>query len=414
MSLVFTSAAFKQDPKVTATHVLIIGCGEYPCRAAAGYPDMQLISPGPSAEAMANWYLSGVDAMPDGLGLPPDQAFYDPDAPLGSLALLTSPLQNYRTPFDSVVPGTLPTRSNIENAYNEWLNRLGQNPNSLGIFYFCGHGVSDGESQFLVADDFGAKEDDIWSAAFHVNNTCLATSHRIQAKLFYVIDACNEFSKELVYQIESPTSLISGSRAGDPLTSYSILRAAKINRLAYAPRSGGVACFTSAILHALHGHCGSQLNGEPLFGVSAGELCEAVEDILDWFQKRSKWTRDPHVDSIWKTFFDDSLVENVKLYPPGGASGKTRLHVLTKRPVGLVDLDVKPQCWRRVAHTFIERRYDAKSKQSKLLGDRPAQFDVEFGDWDYGAEAASNQFETQKKYLFCTKAVAICHCDIPT
>ncbi|TQH38132.1 caspase family protein, partial [Pseudomonas aeruginosa] len=42
------------DPKVTATHVLLVGCGEYPGLAAAKGGLQPLIPPRLSVEAMAN------------------------------------------------------------------------------------------------------------------------------------------------------------------------------------------------------------------------------------------------------------------------------------------------------------------------------------------------------------------------
>lgn len=82
MGLVFESDAVRQNPTITATHVLLVGCGEYPSLAAAGYGGLKsLRSPRLSAGAMADWFLSGADAMPAGQQLPPDLAFHNPDAP---------------------------------------------------------------------------------------------------------------------------------------------------------------------------------------------------------------------------------------------------------------------------------------------------------------------------------------------
>ncbi|MCE9685821.1 caspase family protein [Shewanella sp. AS16] len=394
MSLIFESVSIQKNPNVTATHVLLVGCGEYPHLAAVGFGGLKsLTSPQLSAGAMANWFLSGPDAMPIG-GLPPEQAFHNPDAPLGSLVMLTSPEAPYQAPFGGEFQTTRPTLINIRTAYSEWLARLGSNPNSRGVFHFCGHGVSDGISQYLVADDFGISPDDPWSGVFHVSNTCQTTIRKTAASLFFLIDACMELSEDLINEIDTPKALISGQRNGPPQTTeWAVLRATTANRLAFAPNNG-VARFTNALLKALRGHCGKQRAVGVGFDVGVSELRDATAAFLEFSQQ-----------SI--------TGEHQKLGMAGGEGNWTvAMHVQQRRPSVLVDMDVQPEGYRPVACAFMEDT--ARRRESKELTNGPVQFVKEQGEWSYGTNAKNNVYAEQYYgRQFLTSAVHTCRFRIP-
>lgn len=378
MSLIFESDVFKHDPSQPATHVLLVACGEYPNLAAAGYGGLQaLTSPRQSVEALANWFLGGSDGMAPAAGLPPDQAFSNPDAPLGSVEVLASPMQNYVTPAGVAQAVTRSTLANVHDAHKRWLVRLGDNPGSRGIFYFCGHGVGDGADQVLIADDFGADAGDPWSATFHVSNTCQAAIRKTRANLLFLIDACMEFSPDLVFQINTPQGLGGGKRNGDPLCSdWMVLRATTTNRLAYA-KPNDMARFTRALLQALKGHCGTQRIGQATFDVTAGQLREATAAFLAKQQQ-------PGEDK-WQKLGT----------PQGEGAWNVALHVLTKRPSVIVELDVDPAGFRPVAHAFMER--NGTPRQLQALNTGPAQFVVPWGEWSYGASAVGGAFAEQTR-----------------
>lgn len=386
MALVFESAGFQQNPAAPATHVLLVGCGDYPNLAAAGFGGLKsLISPRVSVQAMADWFLSGVDAMPAGQGLPPDQAFYNAGAPLGSLVMLTSPSTPYRSPLGVELATTRPTLDKVKAAYKTWLARLGDNPNNRGIFHFCGHGVSDGVSQYLVTDDFGEDLDDPWLGVFHVSNTCQATIRKTSASLFFLIDACMELSEELINQIDEPRALIGGTRAGPPQTTeWAVLRATTTNRLAYAPLNG-VARFTGALLQALRGHCGSQLVVGQGYGVHVTNLRDAAADFMALSQAE--------VGSRQKLGQTE-----------GEGDWNVPLHVQTRRPSVLVEMDIQPEGYRPVARAFMEDGSQQRDIQPLMAG--PARFVKEQGEWSYGANALNDEFHEQLiARSFLTRAV---------
>ncbi|WP_324009788.1 caspase family protein [Aeromonas dhakensis] len=385
MGIVFESQAFKDDPKVTATHVLLVGCGEYPSLAAGNHGLQPLNSPRLSVEAMANWFLSGIDAMPPGQAEPPEKAFYNPQAPLGSLAILVSPTGYYTRPSGEVVACSRPTLANLKIAAHEWLTRLGDNPKSRGIFYFCGHGLSDGTVQHLVADDVMEHAYDLWGPLFHVSNTCQAAIRATAATLSFWIDACMEFNEQLLNNINAPQSLIGGARSGPPKTrDWSLIGATTMNRLAYAPQHG-VARFTEALLRALQGHCGTQCGMDQDFSVGAADLYRATADFLELAQQ--------------------NVVGEVQTLGglQGDGSGSTALHVLPNSPRVHVEMDVDPPGYRALATAYMENL--ANPRELRALDDGPAQFLKEQGEWTYGAQFTQNRFPDQMQRRLLKTAV---------
>lgn len=395
MGIMFKSPAFLQDRTAAATHVLLVGCGEYPHLSKVGYGGLKpLASPRLSVQAMADWFMSGIDAMPEGQGLPAERAFFNPEAPLGSLVMLASPAHDYLCPSGVAGTCTPPTIANIRQAYIDWIERLGQNENSRGIFLFCGHGVSNGTSQFLVADDFGADPKDLWSSVFHVSNTCQATIRQTSANLFFLIDACMEFSQELINQIDYPRALIPGDKSGEAKTTeWLVLRSSTTNRLAYAPQQA-VSHFTAALLQALQGYCGTQLPGQQLFTVGMNDLKEAAADLMAMSQPKD-------------------IKQRQKLsLPEGDGAGKVSMHCQTRRPSVLVEMDVDPAGYRPVACAFMEDA--AKTRDKKPLAAGPARFLKEQGEWTYGANANGNEFAEQRfERQFLKSATHTCRFRIP-
>ncbi|HHQ6589688.1 TPA: hypothetical protein ACSTLS_001233 [Serratia fonticola] len=385
MGIVFESLAFKEDPKVTATHVLLVGCGEYPGLTASTSGLQPLIPPRLSVEAMASWFLSGSDAMPKGQAQPPDKAFYNPQAPLGSLAMYVSPAETYTLPSGEVVACTRPTLANLKAAAHQWLTRLGDNPQSRGIFYFCGHGLSDGTVQYLVADDVMEIEYDKWGPLFHVSNTCQAAIRATSATLAFWIDACMEFNEQLLNNISSPQSLIAGSRSGPPKTrDWSLIGATNMNRKAYAPERG-VACFTKALLLALRGHCGTQYGMDQDFSVGANDLRSATAEFLCLAQQ--------------------GLVGEVQTLGgfQGDGLGSTALHVLPSSPRVHVEMDIDPPGYRLLTTAYMENL--ANPREQKELSNGPARFLKERGEWTYGALFSKNRFPDQTQRRLLTSAV---------
>ncbi|NEI79064.1 caspase family protein [Rhizobium leguminosarum] len=305
--------------------------------------------------------------MPTGQEKEPSEAFCNEDAPLGSVVMLASPVGTYAAPFGTSVEIARPSITNIKAAYVAWLDRLNLNPESRGVFYFCGHGISDGETQYLVADDFGEDGADIWNSVFQLTMTVQATLRKAKASLFYFIDACMELSEEIINQLEDPKALIGGSRRGAlTTTDWAIIRATTANRLAYAP-DGGVAHFTQALLSALRGHCGVEHPSGNGYSVDVTRLRAAISEFLEFAQADQKADR----QKIGKT--------------EGDGNWTVPMHVLSKRPSVMLELDVTPPGFRPVAQAFME---DAGLvRDTKPLATGPVRFVKEHGEWTYGTNS---------------------------
>lgn len=385
MGIVFESQAFKEDPNVTATHVLLVGCGEYPGLAISENDLKPLLPPRISVEAMANWFLSGRDAMPEGHEKPPEKAFHNPHAPLGSLAMYVSPAEDYTLPSGETVACTRPTINNLKAAAHQWLTRLGNNPHSRGIFYFCGHGVSDGTVQYLVADDVMEIDYDRWGQLFHVTNTCQAAIRTTPATLAFWIDACMEFSEQILNNISSPNPLINGSRSGPPKTrDWSLIGATSMNRKAYAPERG-VARFTEALLLALQGHCGTQCGMDQDFSVGSNDIRTATAEFLSLSQH--------------------GMVDDIQTLGgfQGDGLGNTALHVLPSSPRVHIEMYIDPPGFGVLATAYMEN--SANPREQKTFSNGPVNFLKERGEWTYGTTFNRNRFPDQTHNRLLTSAV---------
>lgn len=360
MTLVYQSAAFQADPTATATHVLLIGCGAYPHMAKAGYLGVKpLGSPPLSVSRVADWFLGGL------AGRPASQAFSNADAPVGSVEMLISPQQTYTVPGGQPLQIEEPTFEGLQAAYENWLARLGDNPASRGVLYYCGHGISDGESQYLVADDFGVAPNRKWRYVFNVVKTIEAAQRSTRAVLLYFIDACMEFDQSVVNAISAPMALIDG-QADAPLKTkdYAVIRSTTMNRLAYAPQNG-LSRFTDAFVTALSGFCGKQRAGTQLFEVTPSALKEAMDVFLD------RSTQPGMEQTISHT----------------GSGANVPIHVLDEVPKVLAQVAVNPVLYRVASTVFFEgMANDRRTQGFATAAQAYAEFQIPRGEWVCGVE----------------------------
>jgi|SRR5580693_4507697 hypothetical protein len=136
--LVFDDIA--RQGNMPGSHVLIIGVGKYAYGKGANATPVggdlrQLSSPPLSAREIANWFIL---------------SFKSAAAPLASVSLLISEPQAgvYTTPLPGggrtfqVPPATL---SEVKDATGRGAGRLVSHRDNMGVFYFCGHGASQGQ-----------------------------------------------------------------------------------------------------------------------------------------------------------------------------------------------------------------------------------------------------------------------------
>jgi len=136
-----------KDRDQVGTHVIVIGIGRYPYLLNGDAPPQerfefpggmgQLTSSPRSALKIAEWFAN---------------SHKHPAKPLRTLELLISGVPNtFTTPPGQVTHVEAATLQNIKNAVNRWYDYGDHHEENLLVFYFCGHGVSTGAEQSLLA-----------------------------------------------------------------------------------------------------------------------------------------------------------------------------------------------------------------------------------------------------------------------
>jgi hypothetical protein len=186
-----------------------------------------------------------------------------------------------------------------------------------------------------------------------------------------------EFNPDVAFQLTLPRPLLGGRRDGaTPCSDWMVMRASTTNRLAFATPND-VARFTKALLQALKGHCGRQRIGQSLYDVTASQLRGATSALLGLLQQPG--------DEKWQKIST----------PQGEGPWDIPLHVLTKRPTALVQLDVKPAGYRPVAQAFMEKAGTPRAVQT--FNGAPTQFKAEWGEWSYGVNAVGGTAFSEQK-----------------
>lgn len=267
-ALVFEDGARPNEPR---THVLILGVGAYPALAKqTGLRDVrlgQLSSPGPSARALATWFL---------------QHYHYPDAPLGSLSLLLSEAapSPYIDPQGRSFLAPRATYSAFSDAAHDWCER-GAHPGSRLVFMFCGHGFGNTEETSLLLEDFDESRRDCWDQALDLKAFTGGLEEVPASEQLFFIDACR-----LPHPVQvGPRSRIGRSpvylRSSDPRAELPRLNAPVIfSTGADQPargRTDGVSVFTTAFLKAMAGMGARDDDGE--WRVHNLSLLEAMDHV---------------------------------------------------------------------------------------------------------------------------------------
>lgn len=175
------------------SHVLLIGVGQYPYLEGGAPPPGgklfehhmkmgQLSSPPISALDFARWFDD------------PEAGFHNPERPLRSLQVLCSAT----APLEWVEPGgnkrvieraRMPA---VKQAITDWVARASRNEENLALLYFCGHGLSFGETQnALLLEDFGSNVLNPMADAIAFDELRMGLMQQCEARYqCHFIDAC--------------------------------------------------------------------------------------------------------------------------------------------------------------------------------------------------------------------------------
>jgi hypothetical protein len=260
------------------THVLIIGVGRYPHLIGGDTPCQnpdgmgQLSSPPISARELANWFIT---------------SYNDPAKTLASVALLLSeadpqPFQNPKTNASFAVEDA--TADNAEAAIREWKDRADSDPGNRVFFYFCGHGVSEGEDMALLTSDFCSDNYNPLQGAIDLRRLRGGLKTAKASEQVFFIDACRVNSDVLISNsdgVAGRVPLLPGRRPVElprelAVPYYATLAGAK----AYA-RENSVSLFTEALLRAFRGAGSDDPQGRAgAWRVNTARLQEAIDHFM--------------------------------------------------------------------------------------------------------------------------------------
>jgi hypothetical protein len=254
-------------------HAFIVGIGAYP-----------FLTGGVSAIAQT---LAGVSRLGQ-LTSPPISAvaFYNNllllnqngnlVLPLGSVEFIGSEI-----PGSGSIPAGLtseePTRQNIAHAYDRWIDKCESNADNLAIFYFCGHGIEDGD-QILLCSDFGMRPNNPLEGSFNFDKTKIAVIQlKVNYQLFFV-DACRDILPGNLVSPWTPTELNPASKLGNTCKNHATFKAAAPNEGAFSvPNS--ISYFTNAIIKGLNGTISQPRNGKWL--VTSSDLYLKINTLME-------------------------------------------------------------------------------------------------------------------------------------
>jgi len=360
----------RNPPAGPGVHVLAVGVGKYPhliggngATTANPIGLGQLSSPPVSVKAVVDWFLGSLNGAAT--------AFSNGATPLASVEALASAA----TPVSVNTPGGAielepATKDNVQAAFEAWLARVAADESSIGVFYFCGHGVVVAD-HYLLLEDFGKSNAVPWEKAFDMSNTMRAVERDVKGALYFFIDACREVSKDIALTLGANPSSLKVVDLKRPVlrSSSSLIEATGETKLAFAVE-GKVSRFTDALLTAMSGYCGIKGPGSATWDVDGETLAGAVRKLLERANKSAK--RRQVSD---QTISGDSVP----------------LLRLTKAPMVKVELDLTPEQMRALSKLYL---LSAKGVRSDHVGANGAfVIDVPRGMYSVGATALGEQFD---------------------
>lgn len=265
------------------THVLVIGVGHYrhfgDGDAPSGADDFgmrQLTSPIHSAKEITGWFI---------------EHYIHPSAPLGSVRLLFSEPDNthYRHPDGTSIVVGRADFDNVRSAIRAWKAAGDAHTGNVLIFYFSGHGVSDGARTVLILDDYGEDDQAPLDGAFDFSQVHRAMAHCKARTQCYFIDACRVAGEDLIDGANigkgtiirnEPDNSIGLPKVRSPIF-YSTVSGAE----AYG-RRGRSSFFSEAVVTGLNGAAADDTSGA--WRVDTSQLLRLIRFYLERAEDRGE------------------------------------------------------------------------------------------------------------------------------
>lgn len=270
-----------KDRDQVGTHVLVIGVGRYPHLLEGKSPPFahhggmgQLTSPPNSALELANWFATN---------------HQHPEKPLRTLQLLISGTPNtFATPAGKTIAAESATLENIRTVVKVWRDYGNLHEENVLVFYFCGHGVSNGIDQSLLAEDFGSNEDEPFQHAIDFTRFHIGMRDCKAKWQCYLLDACQTVSQNYLenYGKESSGAALvaRNSAANLQKNERPVIMACDLGAKAYGDIAKA-SFFMQALLEAFRG-AAAEVNKAGKWEISTAKMSSGVNAFLERILKR--------------------------------------------------------------------------------------------------------------------------------
>jgi len=259
-----------------ATHVIVLGVGAYPHLNGgtdALTPDHdgmgQLSSPPISARAFADWLI---------------RWFHHPGKPLATVALLISAAtpERFENPRSHRIQDVeRATSLTASAALKAWKERGDSNSGNLLIFYFCGHGITEGTDTALLLEDFGADPQNSLDGALDFRRLYLGLERCRATEQCFFIDACRTPSGMLAAAQGFAGKVVIQPGRRDPTWERPV-RAPKFYATFNGAKAYGLpgepSLYSQALMKALAGWGADDDNGT--WRVTTSRLADALENAV--------------------------------------------------------------------------------------------------------------------------------------
>lgn len=259
------------DDALGATHVFIIGIGDYPWLDGGATPRgenitggmTQLSAPPISARKFADWWLS---------------EYRDNERPLASVSMLLSDSESqiYAAPDQKqhdIPPATI---DNIRDAADIWSERGRENPENQLVFFFSGHGLASGVQEALLTRDYGERAARPMLGAINLTGFKIGLSSLPARRQLLFIDACRTGRNILLRNSNDNGDVLVPT--GDVPTNdllQNIYRASLNGRPAYG-LPNGLTLFTRGVLNAFRGAGADNLDDQHVWRLNTGMIGQAL------------------------------------------------------------------------------------------------------------------------------------------
>ena len=254
-------------------HALVVGVGDYPhlLGGSGALTDShdgmrQLTSPPVSARAMADWLI---------------RDFHHPLCSGGTVSLLLSektpaPYRNPVTGEDHDVDRA--NYANLAAALKAWKDRGDSHVDDMLVFYFCGHGISEGDSMVILPSDFGADADNAYEHAVDFLGVYDAMAQFKARFQCFFVDACRASSDTLGDNTaRNPLQKRPRTAEGDRIAPvyYSTLKGEDAHG-----RAGRISVYTEALMESLNDLAATDAEGDDDWRISNFTLSRALDHLM--------------------------------------------------------------------------------------------------------------------------------------